>query len=844
MNRFTRLSFLLLIALGILSCSRKKNTFINRKWHAMTTEYNTLYNGNLALEQGREELRTNYADNFWDVLPVERMAIDENITLPDSIRNKNFGVAEEKAVKAIQRHSMLIEGKERNPQIDEAYLLLGKARYFDQRFVPALDAFNYILHKYPASENINTAKVWREKTNIRLENEQLALKNLKEIINSEHIDEQNLADANAAIAQAYINLQQPDSALVPLQTAAEYTDKDEEKGRYYYIAGQLYNRLNRPAEANQAFDEVIELNRKSPRIYMVNAYVQKARNLSYEGGNTAQLREMLKDLSEDRENRPFLDKIYFQTGEFYRSLDSTKLAVEYYNKSLREPSSDKYLKSIDYEILADINFDQAKYRVASKYYDSTLVNMSPNLREFHSIKKKRENLDEVILYRELADKNDSILKLANMTGEDRIAYFTNYTNTLKEDFQKQIEEGNRKLALAQNAGPAIPLGETSASGSNSFYFYNPSRVTNGLRQFFITWGNRKLGDNWRWNDNQMNTGVAANTSEVTEVNFENDPRFDPMTYVSQIPTDNMVLDSLNRERNSAYYQLGLIYKEKFGEYRMAAERLEALLANSPEERLVLPAKYQLYETYGKLHEPQKQEQMRADILQNYSDSRYAAYIRDPQSRATEADSPETEYAGVYKKFEAQKYGEVISESNQYISRYTGDEIVPKFELLKAMAAGRLYGVDAYKSALNQVALTYPQSEEGKKAQDILNRAIPQLMNLEFSKDSTAGNFKLIYRFEKEDREEAEKLKATIEKAISDLDYRPFSVSLDVYDPEEIFVVVHGLPDGMSAQGFSELLQINKDYQVTKTGIPVSADNYRVIQIKKNLDAYLSSGETP
>jgi hypothetical protein len=35
---------------------------------------------------------------------------------------------------------------EENFQIDEAYLLLGKARYYDQRFIPALDAFNYILY--------------------------------------------------------------------------------------------------------------------------------------------------------------------------------------------------------------------------------------------------------------------------------------------------------------------------------------------------------------------------------------------------------------------------------------------------------------------------------------------------------------------------------------------------------------------------------------------------------------------------------------------------------------------------------------------------------------------------
>jgi hypothetical protein len=58
---------------------------------------------------------------------------------------------------------MNIDGRERNFQIDEAYLLLGKARYYDQRFIPALDAFNYILYKYPNSSNIYEAKIWRGK---------------------------------------------------------------------------------------------------------------------------------------------------------------------------------------------------------------------------------------------------------------------------------------------------------------------------------------------------------------------------------------------------------------------------------------------------------------------------------------------------------------------------------------------------------------------------------------------------------------------------------------------------------------------------------------------------------
>lgn len=45
--------------------------------------------------------------------------------------NDNFNRAEEKATKAIQKHSMVINDKEHNSQIAKAFLLLGKSRYYD-----------------------------------------------------------------------------------------------------------------------------------------------------------------------------------------------------------------------------------------------------------------------------------------------------------------------------------------------------------------------------------------------------------------------------------------------------------------------------------------------------------------------------------------------------------------------------------------------------------------------------------------------------------------------------------------------------------------------------------------
>ena len=231
------------IVLTITSCSRKNDSFISRNFHAVTAEYNTLFNGYNALEQGRNSLNATYFDNYWAILPVERMQITEEVILPGQSKNSDFTKAEEKAVKAVQKHGMNIQGKEHNPQIDEAYLLLGKARYFDQRFIPALEAFNYILYKYPASDKINQAKVWREKTNMRLVDNEIAIENLKRLLEQEDLEDQQLADATSTLAQAYINLEQLDSAIVHIKTASKATKKNEEKGRFNFIKGQLYNAL-------------------------------------------------------------------------------------------------------------------------------------------------------------------------------------------------------------------------------------------------------------------------------------------------------------------------------------------------------------------------------------------------------------------------------------------------------------------------------------------------------------------------------------------------------------------------------------------------------------------------
>lgn len=810
----------------------------------MGTKYNILYNGNIALEKGIADVNNAATDNYWQLLAVERMEVLEDVSLPGQSKNANFERAEEKAIKAVQKHGMNIKGREHNPQIDEAYLLLGQSRYFDQRFIPALEAFNYILYKHPTSDKINRAKVWREKTNIRLDNNELAIKNLKRLFEQEVLERQDYADAKAIMGQAYINIKAKDSALVELSIAAQTTKNHTEQARYNYIIGQLYNEFGQKDSANLAFDRIIDLHRKIPRAYYINAHLEKVANFDSKTGNKLEFIEFLTDLEEDRENRPFLDKIYYRIANYYLENESDSLAVVYYNKSLRKVSSDKYLKALDYSILGDMNFDISEYKMAGAYYDSTMSSMTLNSKPYRLIKRKRDNLDDVIKYEDIAHVNDSILNLVRLSDAERITFFEGFISDLKtkaEEAEKQKEIDARKnsgLATTDINGTALkPKGKSRTPGGQSFYFYNSNTVAYGKNEFVKIWGDRALNDNWRLSNKSAGVSGAVDRVEALLENAVDEELYDPQFYISKIPTDSEVIDSIARERNFAYYQLGGIYKEKFNENELAKAKYLNLLSSQPEERLVLPSKYNLYKIYIALGQTDEAAIAKAEILTNYSNSRYAEILRNPNSEMTKGEnSPERLYEDLYAAFNAEKYSHVIERADVYISQFVGDAMVPKFEILKASANGRLYGFEAYKKGVNYIALTYPNTEEGKQAQDILQEAIPQMAVKTFLDDKNAKKFNVIYEFDVND-ENLPKFVEKLDKAIAKVTYFDLKTSVDVYDENTSYVVVHGLKSIDGAEGFAEILAENKD-KIDKEYFVISSANYAVIQRHKNVKEYL------
>ena len=179
-------------------------------------------------------------------------------------------------------------------------------------------------------------------------------------------------------------------------------------------------------------------------------------------------------------------------------------------------------------------------------------------------------------------------------------------------------------------------------------------------------------------------------------------------------------------------------------------------------------------------------------------------------------------------------------------RFEGDDIVAKFEILKASAKGRLYGFEAYREGVNYIALTYPNTEEGKKAQELLQDAIPVLAKKEFLADDKAQKFNVIYQFDNNTDEDIDEFIKILDEEVAKVDYFDLTTSKDIYDENTTFVVVHGLKSIEGANGFAQILQSEeKDKRgrkvkpkITKPYFAISSTNYAIIQRHKNLNAYL------
>jgi tetratricopeptide (TPR) repeat protein len=727
----------LVLFVAAFACSTKKDTVVSRNFHAITTKYNVLFNGKEAFKKGIEDINNNYKDDWFQRLPIEPIEFEEDKIVLSSFNNNGPGAgfgsnedeekkelttfekAEEKAVKAIQRHGMNIDGIERNRQIDDAYLLLGKSRYYTQRFIPAIEAFNYVIANYPQADLIAETKIWRAKANTRNDNEEIAIEAMKLLLVVRDSLETSLPDkikeqAHTALAMAYVKSDSMQKAKKHLQLATRTLKNRDQGARNLFVLGQIYSNENKKDSAFYIFEKLSNF-KKAPYKYKIHANIELAKNFSKDSISTTIL-ERIQKLIKNRDNRPYLDELYYQVAVLHQNKDSIQLALSKYNNSLRAKNGSDQQKTFTFEKLGNLYFKDAEYQFASAYYDSVLQVSTDSLDiRIRRVKRKYRNLASLIKFEEVVATNDSIVRIAALSKDEQKLFFESYIEKLKKADEEAAQLRLNQLAFG-DSGDGL-----QSSNKGKWYFYNSQSLSFGKTEFQKIWGSRKLEDDWRWSEKATIGGASEKDSTpVNKVNL----KYDLDAYLSSIPVKKEKIDSLQTERNQALYELGLIYKEQFKNQNLAKLRLERLARLQPKEALILPINWHLYQIYNSLEDAEMTEKYKNVILTQFAGTKFAQVILNPEEKIAEevaVDEVEKVYKEVYYLYKANKFEEVISKISKYVAKVPGSTLVPKFELLKAFAIGKYQDPQAYKIALDFVAVSYGSTEEGKKAKAILKQ---------------------------------------------------------------------------------------------------------------------------
>ena len=118
----------------------------------------------------------------------------------------------------------------------------------------------------------------------------------------------------------------------------------------------------------------------------------------------------------------------------------------------------------------------------------------------------------------------------------------------------------------------------------------------------------------------------------------------------------------------------------------------------------------------------------------------------------------------------------------------------------------------------------------------MEKQIPGLEKLDFT-TVDGKSWKIIYPVSNSDTKTVKKIEEAIKVYMLVENFERLTTSFDKYNKTESFVVIHGLKSEAYAKDVSGVLRDDKKYKIPNQAIIISSDNYSIVQIKKNIEAY-------
>jgi len=735
------------------ACTTKKNTWVTRTFHNTTSRFNGYFYANESVKDGLIKLEANRKEDYSKILPV--------FIYPNPEQAKTLFPEMDKAIlklsKVIKHHMITTKAKKEIPGackwIAPSFVLMGRAHFYKRDFFAAIENFEYVSQTYKKNNDRHLALRWFIRNPddtrypllsdrymgmmwlIRAYDEMGSVSEAESLIDlladDKELPKEYRSELAAIEAYHFLMRENYGGAIKPLQKAATLSKSKKCRARYTFILAQLEQKAGKLKRASELYTGVVEMR---PGFEMAfNAQMNRAScydpSSSEEG--TAIKKQLLKMLK-DKKNFDYQDQIYYALAVIAEKENQLNDCMDYLKKSVRSSISNKNQKALSFLKMADIDFDRTEYKPAQAYYDSTVSLIKPDFPNYELINNKRKSLSDLVKNMTIIANQDSLQALAKLSDKERDGKIDEII-AAEEAAQKKKDE-ERLLQMQQQKDNSQVTQQSGGSQQNNgqWYYYNSATVNFGMNDFRKKWGDRKLEDNWRRSSKDVileesgsspDQAEAADTSKKTTAVKKSTDKKSRDFYLQNIPLTEQALKKSDDKIMEAYYALGSIYKEQLFNNKKAADTFEEMLQRFPETKYKLITYYQLYRLYLQIGNQDRTEYFKNLILNKYPDTEYAKIIRNPGYNAgkeSNLSAAEAMYKATFQLYRDSNYLAVIAKCQEADTALGKNPLLPRFDMLNALAIGHTQGVDAFEAALTRILIKHPKGEIKDKAQEYLD----------------------------------------------------------------------------------------------------------------------------
>jgi tetratricopeptide (TPR) repeat protein len=753
-----------LVVLG--ACNTKKNTAVNRHYHALTTRYNTYFNGKTSFDESLNAMLKEYKENYTEpiyMFPITAQPKDKKEA------GGAFDRAIEKGNKAVKQHSIrskpsrkpgwqndpkqvaMQKKEEYNPFLKHCWMLIAQGQFYNADFLQASATFSYIARHYGNDrEVVSEARIWQARCYAEI-NWLYEAGTILDKQKENGIPPANQKQYDRIYADYLIKSGQFEQSVPYLQKAIRSEKNKRQRTRMRYLLGQIYAGLGQNDAAYRTFGKVAASNPP----YELEFAARIRQTEVFPGTNEQKILKMLRRMAKSDKNKDYLDQVYYAIGNIYIGRRDTVRAIENYAQGIEKSTQNGLDKAICQIRLGDIYFAQKDYVNAQPCFSGAMSGLRKEYSDYARVSRLSAVLDELVIHVEAVHLQDSLQALAKLPEAERLALIDKIIEDVKEQEEKEAEEAKKEQYLADQESrgggmdrPSMPGSGTmmmpTPGGGSSFYFYNDQTVAQGKAQFQSKWGKRTLEDHWRRRKKTMNILDPVTGGEVSEdmaVQFDKDGNplvttdslqlamdslaSDPKSreyYLQQIPFSEDDLEASNVIVADGLFNMGMIYKDLLEDKNLSLEIFEELERRFPENKYRMDYYYQIYLMSLRYRDQALGGKYKSMLIEAFPESDYAVAIADPnyEYHIRMMDQVQDSlYEDAYNRYLEGDTAMVRRSYRTFAQTYPLSVLMPKFMFVEALSYVQAGDAEGFKAALTALVEKYPAADVTELAGEML-----------------------------------------------------------------------------------------------------------------------------